>query len=89
MLEITFYPSFTKAFKKKIKSNKSLYSQFQEKLDIFKENPFDPRLKTHKLTGKLKDLYSFSISHDLRIIFFFFGNDKVVFVDVGTYDEVY
>jgi len=89
MLEITFYPPFTKAFKKKIKSNKSLHSQFQEKLEIFKENPFDTRLKTHKLTCKLKDLYSFSIAHDLRIIFCFFGNNRVIFIDVGTHDEVY
>ncbi|OGU39149.1 MAG: plasmid stabilization protein [Ignavibacteria bacterium GWB2_35_12] len=88
-MEITFYPSFIKSFKKKIKNDKSLIIHFQEKLDIFKENPYDTRLKTHKLTGKLKDMYSFSISYDIRIIFSFYEKDKVIFEDVGTHDEVY
>ena len=47
--------------------------------------------KTHKLSGKLKGLWSFSIEYDLRVVFFF-TNDKpkkAVFVDMGTHDEVY
>ena len=60
-------------------------------MELFINDPFDSKLKTHKLSGKLKGLWSFSIEYDLRVVFFF-TNDKTkkaVFVDIGTHDEVY
>lgn len=39
--------SFSSTFKKFIKGNFELESQFFEKLEIFIENPYDSRLKTH------------------------------------------
>ncbi|MEP0918408.1 hypothetical protein NC981_16380 [Leptolyngbya sp. DQ-M1] len=59
------------------------------KLEIFIANPFDPSLRTHKLSGKLKDLYSFSLEYDERVVFYFTEDGNAVFVDVGTHDEVY
>lgn len=56
--------------------------------NIFRENPFDPQLKTHKLKGELKDLYSFSISYHWRIVFHFESDTMVVFDAIGTH-EVY
>ena len=89
-MEISFSSSFKKAFQKKIQSNKPLEDLFWEKTGLFIENPFDHKLRTHKLSGKLKDLWSFSIDYDLRIIFFFEKNQsKAVFVDFGKHDEVY
>jgi len=58
---------------------------------LFLNDPFDSRLKTHKLSGKLKDLWSFSLEYDLRVVFFFTKDKpkKAVFVDIGTHNEVY
>ena len=89
MIEVAFSSSFKKAFKKKIKGDKEVKAMFWKEVEIFIKNPFDKRLKTHKLSGKLKDLWSFSIEYDLRVIFYFVGNDKVIFVDIGKHDEVY
>jgi addiction module RelE/StbE family toxin len=89
MIEIAFYPAFIKKFKKRTKNNRILLEKLAEKLYIFKSDPFDTRLKTHKLTGELKELYSFSIDYDFRIIFFFYESNKVIFTDIGTHDEVY
>lgn len=89
MIEVTFSNSFKKSFQKKIKNNLPLKKKFWEKVDIFISDPFDVRLKTHKLSGKLKDLWSFSVEYDVRIIFFFPENEKAVFIDIGTHDEVY
>jgi len=36
---------------------------------IFRKNPFDPKLKTHKLKGRLSNFLSFSIGRKYRIIF--------------------
>lgn len=57
-------------------------------MEIFVSDPFDRRLRTHKLSGKLKELWSFSVTYDNRIIFYFEG-EKAVFIDIGTHDEVY
>ena len=47
---------------------------------IFRKNPFDLLLKTHKLHGKLKHQWSFSIDNTYRIIFEFNGSD-VIFLE--------
>jgi len=89
-MEVSFSDSFKRAFKKRIKTTE-IEPIFWDKLEIFLKNPFESKLKTHKLSGKLKDLWSFSIEYDVRIVFYF-TNDKpkkVIFVDIGTHDEVY
>ncbi len=89
MLEISFDESFKRAYKKRIKNNINLEQKFKNKLQIFRDSPFDSRLKTHKLSGKLKDLWSFSIEYDQRVIFYFADENKVVFIDIGTHNQVY
>jgi len=89
MIEITLYPAFIRAFKKCTRHNPNLKSEIRDKIEIFKINPFDSRLKTHKLSGKLQDLYSFSLDYDYRIIFSFFEKEKVIFENIGKHDEVY
>ena len=89
-MEVSFSDSFKKAFQKRIKSTE-IENEFWNRLEIFINDPFEAKLKTHKLSGKLKDLWSFSIEYDLRVVFYF-TNDKpkrAVFVDIGSHNEVY
>ncbi|MBV9211126.1 MAG: type II toxin-antitoxin system mRNA interferase toxin, RelE/StbE family [Acidobacteria bacterium] len=88
-MEIAFSSSFKRAFKKNVAGNASLETRFWQRVEFFKNNPFDSKLRTHKLSGRLKDLWSFSIEYDLRVIFPFIEQDKVVFVDIGSHKEVY
>ena len=89
-MEIPFSSSFKKAFKKRIKSTET-EQDFWLRLDLFITDPFNLKLKTHKLSGKLKDLWSFSLDYDLRVVFYFTKDKpkKAVLVDIGTHDEVY
>jgi len=89
MIEIAFSPSFKRAFRKKIRGQPYLQTKFWQKVEIFKENPFDGRLRTHQLSGKLQELWSFSLEYDVRIIFYFAHENKAIFIDIGTHDEVY
>jgi addiction module RelE/StbE family toxin len=89
MTEVAFSSSFKRAFKRRIKGNAVLEARFWEKLEIFRNNPFDQRLRTHKLSGRLKDLWSFSIEYDLRIVFSFLEGDRALFIEIGTHEEVY
>jgi mRNA-degrading endonuclease YafQ of YafQ-DinJ toxin-antitoxin module len=55
---------------------------------IFKQNPFDPRLRTHKihrLSAQYgKTIYSVCIEADLRAVFYLEG-DTVWSVSIGTH----
>ena len=56
---------------------------------LIKNNPFDPNLKTHKLSGTLSGYWAFSIDYYYRIIFRFSGDQIVIFITIGSHDEVY
>lgn len=58
-------------------------AEFKE--TIFRENPFDARLKTHKLHGRLDDFLAFSIDYRYRIVFKFLEKDTVRFYAVGDH----
>ena len=74
------------------KSFKKLLFRIQRKailkIKISKENPFDPRLKTHSLSGKNKECWAFWIDYYYRVKFIFLSNEKVLFLDIGTH-EIY
>jgi len=89
LVKITFSSPFKRAFKKKVKGKQNIESKYWEKIDIFIKNPFDAQLRTHKLSGKLEGMWSFTVEHDLRVVFYFSEKDKAVFVDIGKHDEVY
>ncbi len=88
-MEVSFSLTFKRAFKKRIKGNTTLEARFWQRLNQFTIDPFDPSLKTHKLSGKLKEFWSFSVDYDERVLFYFTEDGKAVFVDIGSHDEVY
>jgi len=89
MTEIVPTSGFRKAFRRKVRGNKNLEVRFRDRVVIFQTNPFNPRLKTHRLSGQLEGLWSFSIDYDVRVVFSFTEPDRALFVDMGSHDEVY
>ena len=57
----------------------------EKKEVLFRANPFDARLKTHKLQGRLKDFWAFSLDRKNRIIFEFGERGTVHFLSVGDH----
>ncbi|MEJ0053498.1 MAG: hypothetical protein WDN10_02110 [bacterium] len=49
-------------------------------------DPFLPSLGTHKLHGKDRGAWAFSIDRKYRIKFVFIAGDRILFLDVGTHD---
>lgn len=82
-VKIIYSPTFERGYKKLPKSVK-LIAEKKEK--IFRLNFYDESLNTHKLHGKLRNLWAFSINGDYRIIFEFVDEDTVYFHTVGTHD---
>lgn len=80
-MKIHLHPQFRSFYQKLDNQTKK---KAEKKEMIFRQNPFDPRLKTHKLHGKLKKLWSFSVDKNYRILFLFDGQD-VIFLDIDDH----
>ena len=64
----------------------ALVEKVIERTILFEKNIFDSRLNTHKLHGKLKNLWSFSVNEKYRVLFQFGKNKKeVILLDVGDH----
>ena len=74
---------FRKAYKKMPKMVK-VKAGDREK--IFRTNPFDARLDTHKLHGKYKEYWAFTVLGQYRIMLAFSGKEFVDFINIGTHD---
>lgn len=88
-IEIGLSSSFKRAFRKRIAIDKELERLFWRKMELFSNNPHAASLKTHKLSGELEELWSFSINYEIRVIFKFLDRNKVLLIDIGSHDEVY
>ena len=89
MTEIIWDAGFKRGYKKRISPYPILLKKFEDALNIFLINPFDSRLKTHKLSGDLKDCWSLSVDFDVRLIFKFISSNLVMLIDIGSHEEVY
>lgn len=74
---------FDKRYKK---LPRKIKEKAKEREQIFRENAFDHRLRTHKLHGKEKETWAFWIDYTYRIKFVFIDEEEVLFLDVGTHD---
>lgn len=83
-MKIFYHPRFKRAYKKLPIELKSK-AEIKEKL--FRDDLFSPSLDTHKLHGKLKNQWSFSVGKKYRILFQFYGQD-IIFLDIGDH-EIY
>ena len=82
--------AFEKTFNKyKNSLNEADHRKLKRQFEIFKEDIFDKRLRTHKLKGVLNEYYAFSISHSDRIVFKILEDGGVFLADIGSHDEVY
>lgn len=87
-MKIDFHPNFRRAYKKRILNNQKLVEKVKERVKIFQENPQNPLLRDHALAGSKFKYRSFSITGDIRIIYEQQDN-KIVFHDIGTHNQVY
>lgn len=77
----------TSLFRRKFKKlPDTIKRQAGQKEKIFRADPFDPKLQTHKLRGPYARFWAFSVTRTYRIMFEFFKKDSVAFVDIDTHD---
>ena len=89
MIRIAWDQGFGKIYRKKVRNDALLKQRFWKAIELFLKNPFHPRLRTHKLSGKLEGLLAFTVAYDCRVVFKFLNGDEVLLVDIGGHEEVY
>ncbi len=78
-------PAFRKALARLSRSQKA---SAKRAFALFRQDPFDPRLRTHKIHHLSalykKTIYAVRVEDDLRSVFYMEGED-VVSVDIGSH----
>lgn len=87
-MKALFLKSFQKSYNKRVRPFPSLDKQFEKRFLLFLESPNDPILKDHMLKGSKKSLRAFSVSGDMRVIYYI-ENNIAYFIDIGTHNQVY
>lgn len=87
-VKVDYSKQFLKNYLKRISPHNKIEKQFKNRLLLFKNNPQNSVLRDHKLSGSKKDLRSFSITGDIRVIYYKKGN-ILKFVDIGSHSQVY
>ena len=86
-MHIFLKPRFSKLFQE---LPNDLQKEVLEKLELFRNPANHKVLRVHKLHGKMKDCYSFSITYSLRVVFRYEDKTKssAVLLAIGDH-EVY
>lgn len=83
MMQISLTRKFEYQYRK---LSRSVQEKAHKKEEIFRKNPFDQRLETHKLHGKEKEALAFSVDYSCRIKFIFLTHDHTLFLEIGGHD---
>jgi len=84
-MTIYYHPRYQRSYKR---LDPQLRKTADKRIALFRSDRFDPRLDTHRLHGKLKGFWSFSVdSRRHRILFEFLTSSQgaVVFLDIGDH----
>ena len=85
-MRITTTKKFDKQFRKQ---PQKIQKEFAKRIGLFLIDINSSTLNTHKLSGKLKDLWSFNVSGDVRVVFDKSFGDIVVLEAIGSHSELY
>ncbi len=80
--------SFEKSYQKNIKPYPKILQRTLQRIQLFLEDRNNPILADHQLYGSKKGLRAFSVTEDIRVIYFELDTD-FVFLDIGTHNQVY
>lgn len=92
MMKLRISNRFKKDAARLIKKNPELKEKLADALLLLEKDIFYPALKTHKLNGALKGLWSASWGYDLRRVFELkqtAEEKSIELLTAGSHDEVY
>ena len=87
-MKVEFHKNFIKNFNKRFSTKPKIKAKFIQKTKLFTKDPAHPTLKDHPLKGKKLGLRAFSITKDIRVVYYVKG-DTAYLLDIGTHNQVY
>ena len=88
--KLSLTPQFERAFAKFARKHPELRDKTKETLLALTEDPFNPSLRLHNLTGRLAGKQAVSITYAYRIVLCVEITDReVILHNSGSHDEVY
>jgi mRNA interferase YafQ len=93
-MKLNWSSSFKKAYQNIITKNPRFREPIFETISELVNDPFAPKLRTHKLKGELEGSWTCSINFEYRIVFNFVqnttnGETELLLINIGTHEEVY
>jgi addiction module RelE/StbE family toxin len=81
---------FLRQARKFFKKHPDLKERFAKLVTELSDDPFQPALQLHPLTGKLDGLWALSLTYKYRVTLTLMITEKeIVLLDVGSHDELY
>lgn len=82
--------AFTRIAKKFLSRHRDLKDTFLLVLHKLEQDPYDPELRLHPLSGRLAGKHAVSLTYSYRIILRLeITESEIILHDVGSHDEVY
>jgi len=82
-MQVFFKPAFVRNYAVLLPE---LQEEVREKIALFKNSRNHKKLKVHKLKGRLRGRYSFSVNYRYRIVFVYLSKKEVVLLAIGDHD---
>lgn len=81
---------FLRQARRFFKKHPDLKPRFAKVISQLQDDPFQPGLALHPLSGKLSGCHAVSLTHSYRITLTLLITEKeIILLDVGSHDEVY
>ncbi|MDA0323613.1 MAG: type II toxin-antitoxin system YafQ family toxin [Verrucomicrobia bacterium] len=88
--ELVRTETFLLALRKYLKKHPDRAATVRRVLTTLTENPHQPSLRLHALTGRLQGLHAVRVTHGDRIVLILaISKHQLVLLDIGTHDAVY
>ena len=85
-MTIQYNPKFKKQYKK---LPQKFQNQFNQRLNLFLEDPSNSQLRIHPLKGKYLGYWSLNVNGDLRALYKKVEHELVIFALIGTHSQLY
>ncbi|MFT5036615.1 MAG: plasmid maintenance system killer protein [Candidatus Azotimanducaceae bacterium] len=82
-IKVIYMPSFIRELQK---LESDVQTETAQKVKLFEDSDNHKQLRVHKLKGRLKNKYSFSVTYSHRIVFLWEDKKTAVFLSIGDHD---
>ena len=81
---------FLRQARKFFKKHPNLKPRFAGVLRDLQNDPFQPHLELHPLSGKLEGCHAVSLTYSFRVtLTLMVTTEEIILLDIGSHDEVY